>query len=150
MPDLSHVHLSHVRSAGPALVAAVFAVQGWQVSWPLEPAPYDLVVARDDQLLRVQVKTCTTQQHGNWICWIMRSSYAAVPGSKRRTAYGEDQLDVLAVVDGALGVYLVPYGLVVGKTAITLRAYERYRVATLALTSAGTGLGSARDLGAGG
>jgi hypothetical protein len=83
--------------------------------------------------VRVQVKTCTTQQHGNWICWVTRSEYAAVPGGKRRTSYNVEAIDVLAVVDGALQVYLLPFGLVACKTAVTLRAFEEYRVGALAL-----------------
>jgi hypothetical protein len=126
---------AHVRRAGGHLVAAVYAMRGYRVSWPLEPAPYDLLADPGAQagIVRVQVKTCTTQQHGNWICWVMRSEYAAVPGGKRRTSYNVDAIDVLAVVDGALQVYLLPFGLVAGKTAVTLRAFEEYRVGALAL-----------------
>ena len=40
---------------------------------------------------------------------------------------------MLAVVDGDGGIYLIPYDLVAGQSTVTLRAYERYRVARLSL-----------------
>jgi hypothetical protein len=129
----------HLPRAGSHLVAAVYALAGYHVSWPLEPAAYDLVVdSRDGQgLRRVQVKTCTTKQHGNWICWVTRSKYAPAPGGKRRAAYPVGSIDVLAVVDGDLQVYLIPFGLVAHKSAVTLRALERYQAGRLLLTTRG-------------
>jgi hypothetical protein len=98
------------------------------VSWPLEPARYDLLVEQPDggPLQRVQVKTCTTKQYDNWICWITRSTYASVPGGKRRVDYDASDVDVLGVVDGDLNAYLIPFAEVAGQTAVTLRAYERW------------------------
>ena len=123
-----------LRAAGPALVAAVYALRGHRVSWPLEPAPYDLLAeAPDGAVVRVQVKTCTTRQGGTWICWITRSAYAAVPGGKTRTRYGAADVDVLAVVDGECGVHLIPFARVADHSTVTLRAYAEFRVARLVL-----------------
>jgi hypothetical protein len=124
----------HVRRAGAHLVAAVYAVSGHHVSWPLEPAPYDLLVdPGDGAALRVQVKTCTSQQAGAWVCWITRSEYVGGPAGKRRAVYPADSLDVLAVVDGDLQVYLLPFSLVAQQRTVTVRAYEAYRVGGLSL-----------------
>ncbi len=125
----------HLPAAGALVVAAIYALQGSRVSWPLEPAPYDLLVEPPDgaAMLRVQVKTCTTQQHGTWICWVTRSRYARVPGGKRRTSYAPGDVDVLAVVTGDLDVYLLPFEVVAGRTAITLRSHTAYRAATVGL-----------------
>lgn len=124
----------HLRAAGTHLVAAVYALGGCRVAWPLEPAPYDLLVERlGGQLLRVQVKTCTTRQGGSWICWITRSTYAAVPGGKSRVRYDPADVDVLAVVDGDHAVTLIPFPLVAAQSTVTLSAYADYRVARLDL-----------------
>lgn len=107
-------HPSHLRTAGDLVVAGVYALTGCRVSWPLQPAPYDLLVepAGGGSPVRVQVKTCTRKQGGTWLCWITRSTYAAVPGGKRRLSYESSEIDVLAVVDGDLSIYLIPYSLV--------------------------------------
>ena len=125
----------HLRTAGELLVAAIYALQGQRVSWPLQAAPYDLIAESSDHLslARVQVKTCTRKQAGAWLCWITRSEYADVPGGKRRVAYAIDDVDVLAVVDGDLQVYLIPFALVAGQSTVTPRAYDTYRVAGVAL-----------------
>ena len=123
---------THLRAAGGNLVAAVYALAGCRVAWPLEPAPYDLVVERaDGVMLRVQVKTCTTRQGGSWICWITRSTYAAVPGGKTRVRYATSDVDVLAVVDGDGAVYLIPFDVVAHQSTVTLRAYRSYLAARL-------------------
>ena len=51
---------SRLRSAGPMLVAGYLTLEGYRVSWPLEPAPYDLLVSQAKETpSRVQVKTST-------------------------------------------------------------------------------------------
>jgi len=124
-----------VRRAGSHLVAAVYALHGHRVSWPLEPACYDLLADAGDgtSILRIQVKTCTSRQGDAWMCWTGRSTYAPVPGGKRRVLYPPDALDVLAVVDGDLTVYLIPFPLVAAQATVTPRAYAQYRVAGLDL-----------------
>jgi hypothetical protein len=82
-------------------------------------------------VLRVQVKSCTSRQGGRRICWITRSEYAQVAGGKRRVAYPAGSLDIIAVVDDALQVYAIPFELVSGMTAVTLGAYEQFKVAQL-------------------
>lgn len=130
----------HLRSAGELLVAAVYALRGHTASWPLQPAPYDLIAesaaptpGAGARFSRVRVKTCTRKQAGAWLCWITRSEYCDAPGGKRRVAYTSDQVDELAVVDGDLQVYVIPFALVAGQSTLTPRAHDRFRVAGVAL-----------------
>jgi hypothetical protein len=136
--------LRQVRRAGSHLVAAVYALEGHRVSWPLEPAFYDLLADPGDgtPILRVQVKTCTSRQGDAWMCWTGRTTYAPVLGGKRRVRYPPDALDVLAVVDGDLAVYLIPFALVAGQTTVTPRAYSQFRAGILSLAATPAQVGS--------
>jgi hypothetical protein len=49
----------HIRVAGPVTAAAWFMLRGCAVSFPAEPAAYDLLVDTSDGISRVQVKTTT-------------------------------------------------------------------------------------------
>jgi hypothetical protein len=66
----------------------VYALRGFRVSWPLEPAVYDLLADPGDgaAILRVQVTTGTSRQGDTWVCWTGRSTYAPVPGGKKRVS----------------------------------------------------------------
>ena len=132
---LTSDYQAHVRRAGDLLVASVYALLGFRVSWPLHAAEYDVLAESADgsTLLRVQVKTCTSRPDGAWRTWITRSQYAAVPGGKRRVAYAPSAVDVLAIVAGDLNVYLIPYRLVVGLSTVAPAAYEAFRVAGVSL-----------------
>ncbi len=124
--------LRHLRHAGSYLAAAAFVLAGHRVSWPLEPAPYDLVVDTGERLLRVQVKTSSRLVGGVWTCGITRSEYADVAGGKRKVRYSPDEVDAFAVVDGAGEVYVIPIEDVVGLTHLSLRHYANYRIPRLA------------------
>lgn len=149
MPDERLEIPQNLRRAGSLIVASVYALRGFRVSWPLEPAPYDLLAEepRGEGLLRVQVKTCTSKQAGNWVCWITRSMYAPVPGGKRRIGYDVADVDVLGVVDGELNAYLIPFALVAGQTAVTLMAYSRFRVGSVNLCDVRTDQTPTRPIG---
>lgn len=109
------------------IVAATLMLSGYQVSWPLEPAVYDLLVdvsRRRPQ--RVQVKTTTRQVDGTWLCTLRRSSTSV---SGRR--YSLDDIDYFGIVDGDHVVHLLPAAVVGGLTSLSTRAYQQYRVARL-------------------
>jgi hypothetical protein len=126
----SGLPLDHLREAGVLVVAAVLALQGRKVSWPLEPTGYDLVVESPSGLQRVQVKTTTRRAAGTWVCNLSRSTYAADSAAlRRRTWYSPDEIDVFGVVDGDLDVYMIPATVVAGLSAIHVRKYCSYRVA---------------------
>lgn len=119
----------HLRSAGSMIVAAALTLAGHRVSWPLEPAVYDLWVDVNAGLqLRVQVKTTTHKVGGTWLCNLTRSS-----SSCKDDRYSLDDIDYFGIVDGEHVVYLVPAAVVGGMTSMSTRAYQEYRVAQLTM-----------------
>lgn len=112
--------VDHLDRAGPLLAAAWFTLCGNDVSWPLEPSRYDLLVATNGGILRVQVKTTTTRVGATWKVYLSTSS------GGRRT-YGPDEIDVFFIVDGDMNYYLIPVVAVGGLHAIHLRGYDRFR-----------------------
>jgi len=124
---------SRLRSAGPMLVAAFLTLEGYRVSWPLEPAPYDLLVTQAKETpSRVQVKTNARRDTGgSWVCSLTRHVYAPEKRWHVRQVYDLVEIDAFAVVDGDLAIYLIPAAIVGGRSAIHLRRYSRYRLGGL-------------------
>jgi hypothetical protein len=123
---------THLRAAGPMLVAAFLTLEGYRISWPLEPAPYDLLVTRaSDTTSRVQVKTTANREAGTWVCSLTRHVYAAKNRWHERQVYDLAEIDSFGVVDGDLGIYLIPAAVVGGLSAIHLRRYSQYRLGAL-------------------
>lgn len=120
--------LRHLSAAAPLLVAGMLTLRGDRVMWPLEPAPYDLVIMRDAEPQRVQVKSTTLWRHGAWQCQLTHSTYDQSTGKQVRVVYTDDEVDLFAVVDGDLGVYLLPHDVVAGLVVISLRRYEAFRL----------------------
>jgi len=56
-----HADPRHLGRSGAMLAAGWFALCGYDVSWPLEPCRYDLLVTSANQIHRVQVKTATVR-----------------------------------------------------------------------------------------
>jgi hypothetical protein len=119
--------LKNLRTAGAFIVAAACTLCGYRVSWPIEPAPYDLLVeGGDGGLHRVQVKTTTVRSGSGWVCDVSRSTY--VPGgTKKRAHYDPDEVDVFGIVDGDLAVYFIPARLAIGTTSLSLAKYAGFR-----------------------
>ena len=113
--------IEHLPRAAPLLAAAWFTICGSQVSWPLEPCRYDLLVDGRDGCQRVQVKTSTRRDGRSWIVWLSTTS-------PRRRAYAAEDVDSFFIVDGDLVGYLIPQSVVEGRQAICLSAYERFRL----------------------
>lgn len=116
--------------AGTFIAAAWFSLCGQDVSWPLEPCRYDLIVCSEGGLRKVQVKTTTFRSGRTWTVSLTSSS-------RTRPTYEPGEIDDFFVVDGELRCYLIPYAAVGGLHAIRLNAYERYRVADMATASLG-------------
>jgi hypothetical protein len=102
-----------VTRAGPMLAAAWFTLAGWDVSWPLEPSRFDLVVSSHAGTRRIQVKTTTARAARTW------KVYLSTSGKGRRT-YGPDEIDDFFVIDGDLDFYLIPAVVVAGVQAVHL------------------------------
>ncbi|MBB6391600.1 hypothetical protein HD594_001913 [Microbacterium thalassium] len=115
---------SRLDRAGSLLAAAWYTMCGCDVSWPLEPSRYDLVISSGGEMRRVQVKTTTTRAAGTWKAYLSTSRSARRP-------YSPDEIDEFFVIDGDLAHYVIPLAAVGGLHAIHLSAYARFRVAGL-------------------
>lgn len=112
---------ANLSRAGTLLAASWFALCGGDVSWPLEPCRYDLIVAMEGALRRVQVKTTTVRVGTSW------KAYLSTSRGERRT-YAPDEVDDFFIVDGDLNYYLIPVSSVGGLHAIHLDAYRQFRL----------------------
>jgi len=109
--------LNNLRHAAPLLAAASLRMRGHHVSWPLEPARYDLLADLGGEIVRVQVKTTTHQQQGRWTVWLSSTS-------PTRTVYADDEVDAFYVIDGDMTHYWLPLERVAGYQAVALTAYS--------------------------
>lgn len=116
--------VSRLARAGPLLAAAWFTLCGNDVSWPLEPCRYDLVVWAREGVRRVQVKTTTVRVGTTWKVYLSTSRHG-------RTTYGPHEIDAFFIIDGDLNYYVIPVEAVGGLHAIHLAAYSSFIVRTL-------------------
>jgi hypothetical protein len=107
--------------AASMLAAGWFTLCGHDVSWPLEPSRYDLVVALPAGLTRVQVKTASVRAPGTWVVWLSTTR-------RGRSTYSAAEVDAFFVIDGDLAYYLIPIERVAGLHAVHLSAYADCRV----------------------
>lgn len=119
--DSLRPQLAHLHRAGSLLAAAWFELCGCEVSWPLEPCRYDLLVWHAGRAERIQVKTTTLRAGSSWR--VRLSSMR-----KELRTYDPEEIDAFFIVDGDLDQYLIPVRAVGGLTAIHLSAYGAYRV----------------------
>ena len=120
----------YLRAAGPYLVAAALSLSGRCVSLAAEGASYDLLMDDPDQgLLRIQVKTTTRVVGSAWNCQLTRSVYRrGVVGGHGPAAYCSEDVDLFACVDGDGCLYLLPIKLVEGRSSISLRKYDAFKL----------------------
>jgi len=124
--------LSTGAPAGSLIVASALVLGGCSVSWPLEPALYDLLADTGaPPLMRIQVKTTSRSQSGTWVCSLTRANPRPVRATWGRRTYPPGEIDYFGVVDGDLHVYLIPYAVVAGLSVIHVRHYVRYRLRQL-------------------
>lgn len=114
--------IAHLDRAGSLLAAAWFTLCGQNVSWPLEPSRYDLLVCSDEGVRRVQVKTTTVRVGETWKVFLSTSH-------RGRKTYDPDEIDDFFIIDGELTCYLIPVAVVGGLHAIHLGRYAKYRLA---------------------
>jgi hypothetical protein len=79
----------------------------------------------------VQVKTSVNREAGTWVCSLTRHVYSPESRWHERRVYDLAEIDSFGVVDGDLGIYLIPAAAVGGLSAIHLRHYARYRLGAL-------------------
>lgn len=112
--------IRNLDRAGSLLAAAWFTLCGCDVSWPLEPSRYDLIVSTRSGIRRVQVKTTRTRAGRTW------KVFLSTTRGTRRT-YDPDEIDDFFIIDGDMNYYLIPVSAVGGLHALHLSAYGTYR-----------------------
>lgn len=119
--------LINLRLAAMPIAMTWFLLRGGKPSLPVEPCPYDLIVDIGGGLQRIQVKTVTHRSPDGWDAPVARSGR---PDRHYRVYYDPGEIDFFFIVDGDLGLYLIPLAVVAGKLVISLKAYAAYRVGT--------------------
>lgn len=122
-PSVQQPKVEFLRTAGSTLAASWFLLRGYEVHWPLEPCRYDLAVRANGSFERIQVKTTTFRSGSTWTVSLSNSRRVG------HVMYDADEIDSFFIIDAELNAYLIPMDHVAGLGAISLRAYEAYRVA---------------------
>jgi hypothetical protein len=122
--------IKHLREAGTAIATMWFLLCGYNVSIPLEPAVYDLLVSTRDGIKRVQVKTTTYNKSG-WAVSVGRRPYAT-DNRGPLVPYDPDLLDLFFILDGELTMYVIPSRVIAGRVGILLSNYSKYVVGSAA------------------
>lgn len=116
--------LRNLARAGSLLAAGWFTMCGFDVAWPLEPSPHDLLVQLGDgPFSRIQVKATTLRAGQTWVARLTQSG-------KGHRPFDPDDIDYFFVIDGSLSYYLIPVTAVGGLQSTHVAAYARYRVRT--------------------
>jgi hypothetical protein len=118
--------LRYLRVAAPAAAAAWFALRGCAVSFPTEPAVYDLLVDASGGISRVQVKTTTFATKDGWTVGVGRHPDTHAKKAGHRVAYDPDVIDLFFIIDGDLTMYLIPSRAIAGRVQVLLRTYRKY------------------------
>jgi hypothetical protein len=123
--------LRYLRDAAPSLAASWFALCGFSVAVPAEPAVYDLLVVMPEGIKRLQVKTTTCYSKDGWTVAVGRRPYSA-GNRERRIPYDPESIDLFFIVDGDLTIYLISSRIIAGRVGILLHTYTRYIVGSVA------------------
>jgi hypothetical protein len=119
--------LKYLRVAAGTMAAAWFTLRGCAVSFPIEPAEFDLLACTPGGISRVQVKTTTFHRKDGWIAGV---GHHPDTHSKKGhlLAYDPDAIDLFFIVDGDMTMYLIPSRAIAGRVQILLRTYQKYVV----------------------
>ena len=118
----------HLRVAAGTLAATWFMLRGCAVSFPAEPTVYDLLADTPQGIMRVQVKTTTSNTKNGWQVGV---GHHPDTHSKKKgyvLAYSPDEIDMFFIVDGDMTIYLIPSRAIAGRVGILLRTYRKYIV----------------------
>jgi hypothetical protein len=135
--EMPAADLAHLREAATSVAAAWFGLRGCNAAFPIEPDTYDLLVAMQEGIKRVQVKTTTHVSKDGWQVVVGRRPYSA-GNLERRLPYDPEMIDLFFIMDGDLNIYLIPSRVIAGRVGILLRAYKKFIVGNaLGLVQAG-------------
>jgi PD-(D/E)XK endonuclease len=130
-PAEARPDLRFLRDAAPSIAASWFALCGFNVAIPVEPAVYDLLVSMPEGIKRVQVKTTTCFSKDGWTVVVGRRPYS-VGNRERRLPYDPELIDWFFILDGDLTIYLIPSRVIAGRVGILLHTYTKYVVGNAA------------------
>lgn len=121
---------TRLRKAGVALASAWFLSRGYEVSLPLEPVTYDLVVESEAGFKKIQVKTT----NGN-VARLLRTSYGKThfpsTGNYGTSIYREDEVDFFFICTGSGDRYLIPWSITGEKGRISLARYANFKLPSI-------------------
>jgi hypothetical protein len=100
--------LDFLRVAAGTLAATWFMLRGCVVSFPAEPARYDLLADTPQGLMRVQVKTTTSSNKNGWQVGVGHHPDTHSKKKGHVLAYSPDEIDLFFIVDGDMTMYLIP------------------------------------------
>jgi hypothetical protein len=119
--------------SGLSKAASWFLERGYNVSIPMEPAAYDLVVDSDDGLKRIQVKTTRMRSSsGSYRVKLTRWIYDPTAkmnagGRHRQVPYARGSVDYFFVITQSGDMYLLPQEVVDGVGIVVLdEKYEAF------------------------
>ena len=117
-----------LRVAAPAIAASWFALRGCAVSFPFEPAAYDLLVDTPGRIAAVQVKTTTNFTKNGWDVSVGHHPDTHAKKGGYLLAYDPDVIDLFFIIDGDMTMYLIPSLALAGRVRVVLRTYRKYIV----------------------
>lgn len=120
--------LDLLRVAAGTLAATWFMLRGCTVSFPAEPARYDLLADTPQGLMRVQVKSTTSSNKNGWQVGVGHHPDTHSKKKGHLLAYSPDEIDLFFIVDGDMTMYLIPSRAIAGRVGILLRTYRKYIV----------------------
>lgn len=121
-----------LRVAAPTIAAAWFALRTCAVSFPFEPAPYDLLIDGPGGFAAVQVKTTTTFTKDGWMVAVGHHPDTHAKKGGHLLAYDPDVIDLFFIIDGDMTMYLIPSRALAGRVRVLLRTYKEYVVGSAA------------------
>lgn len=133
-----HPNPSHLSRSGVGSAIEWFLSRGYDVSVPVEPTHYDLVVGSDDGLKRVQVKTTNYKDDERsfkvnvyWLSYEPDAECRKTYSKRRKKPYTKEQVDLFYVLTGEGSVYLIPLEALNGQQTIVLGGkYRKFKIPT--------------------
>ena len=110
------------------IAIAYYSSNGYTVSIPLnDTQDYDLIVDKDDNLKKVQVKsTACKTKYGNY--QVALKSCGGTKGTTYKTVI-ETKIDELFILTEDLKIYIIPIGEINNKSTLTIcDKYGKYRM----------------------
>ncbi|WP_162000931.1 group I intron-associated PD-(D/E)XK endonuclease [Bifidobacterium tibiigranuli] len=126
--DGCNISINNLSKAAASIAASWYQLAGFDVSLPLEPVRFDLIVTHAATVCRVQVKSTITKERGSWKVFISSTSGG-------RTSYSPSEIDEFFIVDGDFQLYRIPLREVSGKKALSLNCYLHFQVSMVPLTA---------------